>query len=79
MGNEREKLAIKILKKLGGKSVPVTVIRGSGNIRIGGKGFKPIKKKTRKELMNYYIRNVKNLEKIIGVNLSKKWGIENVN
>lgn len=36
--------AIRELKKLGGKTVPVTVIRRSGNISIGGKGFKKLAK-----------------------------------
>lgn len=45
---------------------------------INGKGFKPINEKTRKELINYYIRDVKNLEKMIDVNIAKKWGMKNI-
>ena len=45
---------------------------------INGKGFKQINEKTRKELINYYIRDVKNLEKMIDVNIAKKWGMKNI-
>ena len=36
---------------------------------VNGKGFKPINERTRKELINYYIRDVKNLEKVIGMRM----------
>jgi len=45
---------------------------------INGKGFKPINERTRKELINYYIRDVKNLEKVIDVDIAKKWGMKNI-
>ena len=41
---KREKEELARLKRAGGKSVPVTLQRGTSNVTIRGKGFSPITK-----------------------------------